>query len=331
MPQNLSIVVPAYNVEAYLPECLASLADRDDVGEVVVVDDGSTDGTLALARAFAASQPRVTVLSEEHRGLSATRNTGVAAAQGEFLAFCDADDRVPAGAYDHLLRALGASGSDFASGDVRRFDSARVWAHPRYRDVFAATRLGTHLTRDPALILDRMSWNKVFRRSFWDRSGLAFQLAEYEDGPVMIEAHLRAASVDVVSEVVYHWRVRESGPHSITQRLHEPANAAARMTMAVETALVLQRLAPELLPELALDIVHGDMRVVANAVQRGTGDAIGVAVARACDFLDLLPPGLLEELSEEDALMVARFRRSDLAAIRSDAPGHDPTGRTPPR
>ena len=331
MQQTLSIVVPAFDVEDHLLECLTSLADRDEVHEVIVVDDGSTDGTLALARAFAAAHPRITVLSREHRGLSATRNAGTALAQGEFLAFCDADDRVPPGAYDHLLGALEASGSDFASGDVRRFDSGRVWAHPRYRDVFGATRHRTHITRDPALILDRMSWNKVFRRSFWDRSGLGFELSEYEDGPVMIEAHLRAASVDVVSEVVYHWRVRESGPQSITQRLHEPSNAAARMTMAIETALVLQRLAPELLQVLALDIVHGDMRVVANAVQRTSGDAIGVAVARACDFLDLLPAGMLDGVSEEDALMVARLRRGDLAAIRSAAPGHDPTGRTPPR
>ncbi|NQX16835.1 hypothetical protein [Rathayibacter sp. VKM Ac-2857] len=53
--------------------------------------------------------------------------------------------------------------------------------------------------------------------------------------------------------------------------------------------------------------------------------------ARTCGFPDVLPAGPLHELSEEDAVMVARFRRSDLAAIRSDAPGHDPTGRTPPR
>src|SRR4051812_24229138 len=114
---RISVVVPAFNVEAYLQECLASIAAQTAPDlEVIVVDDGSADGTRAVAEAFAAGDPRFRVISQPNRGLGAARNAGVAAARGTYLAFVDGDDVLPPRAYEHLGAALLRSGSDFATG-----------------------------------------------------------------------------------------------------------------------------------------------------------------------------------------------------------------------
>lgn len=90
----ISIVVPVYNGARFLAECLDSLAAQDHPAiEIVVVDDGSTDGSAAVAERFGAGRaPTVRVLRHPHRGLGTTRNAGVDAASGDFVAFCDADD-----------------------------------------------------------------------------------------------------------------------------------------------------------------------------------------------------------------------------------------------
>src|SRR3954449_5241960 len=111
MPR-VSVVVPIYNVEPYLGDCLDSLAAQTfrDL-EIVMVDDGSTDRSGEIARDYGARDPRFRLVERPNGGLSAARNTGIDAARGEFLAFVDSDDVVAPTAYERLVAALDASGS----------------------------------------------------------------------------------------------------------------------------------------------------------------------------------------------------------------------------
>jgi glycosyltransferase involved in cell wall biosynthesis len=88
-----SIVVPSYNAQATLPETLASLRVQSfqDI-EIIIVNDGSTDDTARIAEAASAADPRIRVVTQLNRGLAGARNSGIAAARGEFVGFCDADD-----------------------------------------------------------------------------------------------------------------------------------------------------------------------------------------------------------------------------------------------
>src|SRR5687768_15501471 len=91
---KVSVVVPVYNVEPYLAACLQSISAQTYRNiEVVVVDDGSTDGSLAVARRARRQDRRIRIVTQPNGGLSSARNTGTAAATGEYLAFVDSDDR----------------------------------------------------------------------------------------------------------------------------------------------------------------------------------------------------------------------------------------------
>src|SRR5918993_1446568 len=104
---RISVVVPIYNVEPFLDECLRSIAGQTFADlEVVMVDDGSTDGSAAIAERFAAADGRFRLISQPNAGLGAARNTGLDAATGEHLAFVDSDDVLPPGGYARLLGAL---------------------------------------------------------------------------------------------------------------------------------------------------------------------------------------------------------------------------------
>lgn len=233
MPSRLSIVVPVYNVELYLDECLESIAAQTFGDfEVVLVDDGSTDGSAAIAREFADRDDRFRLVLQKNAGLGAARNAGARhiSPGTEYLAFVDSDDTMPPDAYQRMIDALDKTGSDFAAGNVKRFRSVGMQQSWGHRAAFGATRLKTHISTFPALVTDRTAWNKVYRRSFWDEH--AFQYPEgilYEDAPVSIPAHYFAKSVDVLAACVYHWRVRETGERSITQRSTDPVSVIDRV------------------------------------------------------------------------------------------------------
>ncbi|MFB4423996.1 CDP-glycerol glycerophosphotransferase family protein [Streptomyces sp. QL37] len=218
MKPLLSVVVPVHNVEDYLEECLLSLAGQSlkDI-EVVLVDDGSTDGSRRIAEGFAARDDRFRCVHQPNAGLSAARNTGISRTTGgvPYLAFADSDDVLVPDAYERMLASLESTGSDLATGNVWRLNEQGRQQAWQYRWL-TADRLRTHITRDARLLADRVAWNKVFRRSFWDRHAFSFPVGKlYEDTPVMIPAHYLAGAVDVLREHVYYWRVREG---SITRR-----------------------------------------------------------------------------------------------------------------
>ncbi|GHE82517.1 hypothetical protein GCM10018785_58210 [Streptomyces longispororuber] len=252
MQPRLSVVVPIYNVEEFLEECLESIAQQsvgagDEAGdlEVVLVDDGSTDASPDIARAFAARDPRFTYVRQDNAGLSAARNTGVRHADpaATYLTFVDSDDVVPHGAYGRMVASLDASGSDFATGNVWRLTGrgrSQAWQY----QWLTRSRTRTHISRDLALLADRVAWNKVFRRDFWDRHDFAFPEGRlYEDTPVMIPAHFLAGAVDVLSEHVYYWRVREG---SITRRRTDVKGVRDRIAACADVSSFLAGHAPEL-------------------------------------------------------------------------------------
>jgi len=238
-PPLLSVVIPVHNVEDYLEDCLRSVADQSlDAIEVVMVDDGSTDGSGRIAAAFAARDGRFRLVRQENAGLSAARNTGVrhTTPTVPYLAFADSDDFVVHDAYERMVASLESTGSDLVTGNVWRLTGQGRQQAWQYRWL-TASRPRTHITRDPRLLADRVAWNKVFRRSFWD--GHAFTFPEgklYEDTPVMIPAHYLAGAVDVLHEHVYYWRVREG---SITRRRTDVTGVRDRIAACEQVSAFL--------------------------------------------------------------------------------------------
>ncbi|MFC1418980.1 bifunctional glycosyltransferase/CDP-glycerol:glycerophosphate glycerophosphotransferase [Streptacidiphilus cavernicola] len=233
MAPRLSVVVPIYNVQPYLHECLTSIAEQTLTElEVVMVDDGSTDGSAAIAERFAEADRRFRLIRQENQGLGPARNVGVRNVDpdAEFLAFMDSDDTLPTTAYELMVGTLDATGSDFVSGNVQRFRSVGYAQSPVHAKPFKTTRLRTHVSRHHPLITDRTAWNKVYRREFWDAHAMEYPGILYEDAPVSIPLHFLATSVDVLSEPIYHWRERDAGERSITQNRTDPKGLVDRVT-----------------------------------------------------------------------------------------------------
>jgi hypothetical protein len=230
---RLSVVVPFYNVRDYIGDCLDSIARQTWTDfEAILVDDGSPDDSAAIAQDFCDRDPRFRIVAQENQGLGPARNTGVRHADGEYVTFVDSDDLVTRHGFEKLIRTLDSSGSSFAGGNARRFNNSSgvrpSWIH---RLPFAKDRIATHVIESPDLILDRMAWNKVYRRSFWDDYGYEFPAIRYEDYPVTLKAHLDAVTVDALAVPVYYWRERESG-ESITQQKFQLGNMEDRVHSA---------------------------------------------------------------------------------------------------
>lgn len=119
---SVSVVIPAKNVAAYVGETLVSALAQGEVGEVIVVDDGSTDETAAIVRAI--RDPRLHLMTNDSAGVSAARNLGARHASGQWLLFLDADDRLRPGAVAALLAAArGAPRAVLVYGDYNTIDS----------------------------------------------------------------------------------------------------------------------------------------------------------------------------------------------------------------
>ena len=317
MAPVLSIVIPMFDVEHYISACLESLVRQQLTDlDIIVIDDGSTDASRAIAEQWASNDSRIRVLKQPNAGLSAARNVGIRVARGQYLAFCDGDDVVPPAAYASLVESLEATGSDFACGDVRRLDGDGVRPYSFYRDLFAHGRPRTHILRYTPLMRDRMVWNKVFRRSFWDGRDLVFTLPAYEDAPVMIRAHIEASAVDVLSEVVYFWRIRAHGAPSITQRRQEPSNIAACMRMVLETFEVVTALAAELVPVYVNEMCRGDVREALGALHLHDEAALSDMLSLARSFVTRVPAGLLGALPPADRQLMTHLARGELWQIR---------------
>jgi CDP-glycerol glycerophosphotransferase len=315
---RLSVVVPIYDVEPFLDECLDSLQGqtfRDF--EVIMVDDGSHDRGPDIAGAYVEFDRRFHLIRQENRGLGAARNVGVAAGNSELIAFLDSDDMVPADAYERLISSIDRTGSDFAAGNIHRFNTKRVWPSRFLERAFKRTRRQTHVTRYPPLLSDRMAQNKVWRRSFWERHEMRFPEGVFhEDIPVVIPAHFRAHSVDVHHDPVYLYRTRAA---SITRRRTDLVVLRDRIH-AVESVLTfLEDCHPDGWPaRYGERVLDEDLRYHLNAFALGDDAYRDAFLEQAGALLARVGPAALEQLPPVDQrkwALVAGGRGEELLAL----------------
>ena len=213
MGEMISVIVPVYNVAAYLGECIDSiLAQTYRELEIILVDDGSTDGSGEICDEYAAKDDRVRVIHQENRGVSAARNNGFEAAHGAFIGFVDADDWIDPNMYKALVEAIGDA--DLVCCGYMEYPMGTLeFSVPR--GVKPAAPCGV----EEALIhiYERNGyyvtlWNKLFRRQSLMRNGrfLMMDTSLYtgEDELWLMEVVTGCDKIAFVPEPLYHWRPR---------------------------------------------------------------------------------------------------------------------------
>lgn len=210
MPK-VSIVVPVYNVEKYLPECLNSLANQSFQDfEVVLIDDGSTDSSGALLDQFAASHANFRVTHQANAGVSATRQRAISLTTGQYLAFVDSDDFVSPAFLETAVRA-----AEENRADIVCFQYEVVWddAPPQQKESRAqapekiyrgaSACFGALFTRETPFFL----WNKLYRRELFEGIELPpFKI--YEDSYILPSIFARAQCLAILQDKLYFYRMR---------------------------------------------------------------------------------------------------------------------------
>ncbi len=222
----VTVVVPGFDVAAFAEEALDSLrAQTHGNWTAVLVDDASSDATRAIFADAAAADPRFrTVRHETRRGLGAARNTGLSRVDTPYVAFLDADDRLRPRALERWSATLDESGSSFVVGAYVRLRPDAPGpgytpspVQPWVSEVTDPERRRTDLTAHPAASGNIVAWSKLSRVELWRRTGLRFPEGKlYEDQLVAQRLYTAARAIDVIPDVVVHWRERADGS-SITQ------------------------------------------------------------------------------------------------------------------
>lgn len=203
MDSRLSIIIPVYNNESYLRPTLQSvLAQTYPDFEVLAVDDGSTDGSLAICQEFAQKDRRLRIIHKENGGVSSARNRGIEEAVGKYIAFVDGDDCIDPEMYTTMITILQDTGADLV--DCRVIKESQYMSRPYEKgDVEVSDHPLEYLSKKGYFI--DSSLNKVYRRDFIGRTRFDEGISYSEDKFFVTELIFKAKKMALVSNVFYHY------------------------------------------------------------------------------------------------------------------------------
>lgn len=209
---TFSIVIPVYNVEAYIRECLDSVIGQTYADlEAVCVNDGSTDGSAAVLEEYAAMDQRIRVVTRANGGLSAARNTGMDAAKGEYILFLDSDDWLEPNALEMVARSL--NNEDMLCFSGRRFFEETKTFNPADRLLEKAYESGIDYYNENALLQRDFAFVcvvlRAYKRSLLVDNDLRFKVGIlHEDNLFTPIACYYAQKVKQIKACLYDYRVR---------------------------------------------------------------------------------------------------------------------------
>lgn len=227
----ISIITPFHNAQKTLVACIESvLVQTETDWELILVDDGSTDGSALLAQSYGGQDPRIRVLTQEQRGVSEARNAGLSAAQGEFVSFLDADDRIAPDMLEVLLALIRTYRADMAGCSFLPFaePSDIAAAEPETGSVPpgasfdpAKTEImtGSDFVLRGILASDTRIWSKLIRRSCIGRTHFRRSYTIGEDMLFLLALTKKLGTVVRTEARLYYYY---SNPAGAMQRPYTP-------------------------------------------------------------------------------------------------------------
>jgi len=212
----ISVIVPVYNVQDYLPECLNSLARQEFCKsfEIILIDDCSTDSSKKLCEDFVRNHPKLAKLIAlaENGGVSVVRNTGITTATGDYFTFVDSDDVMPQNALQDLYDAATAHQADIVKGNNLIFDAKGVRPanyNVKKIKIYANDNILSEFLQHKEI--RGHTWGKLFRREAFSRIQNTPGVMMAEDALYCAEVFSHAKKLVLINKTVYHYRLRKTG------------------------------------------------------------------------------------------------------------------------
>ncbi|WRS31166.1 CDP-glycerol glycerophosphotransferase family protein [Actinomycetaceae bacterium MB13-C1-2] len=269
---SLTVVMPTFDVREYIDEAVDSVLSQEGVElELIIIDDGSRDGTRERVIDLQTRDARIKVICSDHFGNGVARNLGIAVAKGKYLGFCDADDIVPQGAYASMIERLEETGSDFVSGAYRRLDGDKYFQPRSVSESNPERRDSVSLVDVPGAMKNPFLWSKVFKRDFWnEKVGPIPEGRNYEDQLPTALAFAEASAFDLMDEIVYTWRIRPAS--SLTQRKHVVEDLFDRTFFIDQIASVYMQAGPDVFQYWLSKLVQDDLYYFLIALPKANED-----------------------------------------------------------
>ena len=211
---KLSIIVPVYNVKPYIDKCITSILDQSFKDfELILVDDGSTDGSGEMCDAFLKHDVQIKVIHQKNQGLSGARNTGIRIAKGKYLAFVDSDDWLE---HDMLLKMIETAERQHADIVVCRGQlvesNGSISGYVGYdnQEIMSTKSATIEILKDEKM--QSFAWNKIYKRNLFD--GIEFPIGRlFEDTATTYKLFYKSDKVVCIPYIGYNYRIN---PNSIT-------------------------------------------------------------------------------------------------------------------
>ena len=225
---KVSIVVPIYNVERYLNECVDSILNQTlkDI-EVILVDDGSPDNCGAIVDEYAKNDSRVIAVHQKNKGYSSAVNKGIDLANGEYVGIIESDDFIEADMYESLYNNAKKNDADITKGLFYFYNPSlspekqnRIYTSSDKIDLRFAPDKPFHVTEWPLIIGFHASiWSSIYRADFIKKIKIPETAgASYQDFPFMIKVMCEAKRISVVKKPFVHWRNEPKQGNSTSAR-----------------------------------------------------------------------------------------------------------------
>lgn len=278
--KNLSIIVPAYNAEKTIRECIDSVIKQvtDVEYELIIINDGSKDKTGQLVLEY--SGEHIVLIEQENRGFSGARNRGIDESTGRYIMFLDSDDMLTDGCIDKMMKSIIKEDADIVQGKYYSF----VDGNGNYS--YSQLKEGIYTEKEDIIANPGYPWAKIYKRELFDN--LRFPLdVWFEDTIVCMLLFRMCRKMVVIDDVVYAWRIN---PNGITQNARKSRKCIDHYWVM---EYVLEQAKKIGLPddELQYNLVKSHMSTLLyRRISLMAEEVIESAFVMACDMLDKIRP-----------------------------------------
>ena len=217
---KLSAIIPVYNVENYLIDCLDSVCKQTltDI-EIICINDGSTDTSLEILKEYSSKDSRIKIITKENGGQATARNLGIEEAQGEYIAFVDSDDFIEPTMFEKLYTKAKDNNLDIAMCKIATYDNQteeiknNVWYYMLgvFRD-FEKGIFNHKDTKEFTCHIAVTPYNKIYKTTLLKENNILFpEGLIFEDEKFFYDTYLRAKRVSIVDEFLYYYRINRKG------------------------------------------------------------------------------------------------------------------------